>query len=455
MFYNIYMFVLSYIRCKGTTKKSYTQVFRQKKILFAIYLHIPKKSCIFARYFAKMKKCENAKMSKLLIIDDERGIRNTLREILTDEGHDVEVAENGKTGLEMAQKKAYDLIFSDIKMPEMDGMEVLKELSALSHQPSDSYDGSDCPVVMISGHGDIETAVQAIKGGAYDFIEKPIDLNRLLVTTKNALEQKSLKQETTQLRRRVQAQGGVQMIGESPAIARVRDIIDKVAPTEARVMITGPNGSGKEVVARLLHAGSSRASQPMVEVNCAAIPGELIESELFGHMKGSFTGAVKDRAGKFEQADGGTLFLDEIGDMSLAAQTKVLRALQESEITRVGSDKAIKVDVRVIAATNKDLEAEIRQGNFREDLYHRLNVIPIQVPALDDRKEDIPLLVSYFAEQICGEQRIAVKAFDEAAIRALQARSWTGNIRQLRNVVERLIILAGPTITAEDVNLYA
>ncbi|MBR6116137.1 MAG: sigma-54-dependent Fis family transcriptional regulator [Paludibacteraceae bacterium] len=394
-------------------------------------------------------------MSKLLIIDDERGIRNTLREILTDEGHDVEVAENGKTGLEMAQKKAYDLIFSDIKMPEMDGMEVLKELSALSHQLSDSYDGSDCPVVMISGHGDIETAVQAIKGGAYDFIEKPIDLNRLLVTTKNALEQKSLKQETTQLRRRVQAQGGVQMIGESPAIARVRDIIDKVAPTEARVMITGPNGSGKEVVARLLHAGSSRASQPMVEVNCAAIPGELIESELFGHMKGSFTGAVKDRAGKFEQADGGTLFLDEIGDMSLAAQTKVLRALQESEITRVGSDKAIKVDVRVIAATNKNLEAEIRQGNFREDLYHRLNVIPIQVPALDDRKEDIPLLVSYFAEQICGEQRIAVKAFDEAAIRALQARSWTGNIRQLRNVVERLIILAGPTITAEDVNLYA
>ena len=394
-------------------------------------------------------------MSKLLIIDDERGIRNTLREILTDEGHDVEVAENGKTGLEMAQKKAYDLIFSDIKMPEMDGMEVLKELSALSHQPSDSYDGSDCPVVMISGHGDIETAVQAIKGGAYDFIEKPIDLNRLLVTTKNALEQKSLKQETTQLRRRVQAQGGQQMVGESPAIARVRDIIDKVAPTEARVMITGPNGSGKEVVARLLHAGSSRASQPMVEVNCAAIPGELIESELFGHMKGSFTGAVKDRAGKFEQADGGTLFLDEIGDMSLAAQTKVLRALQESEITRVGSDKAIKVDVRVIAATNKNLEAEIRQGNFREDLYHRLNVIPIQVPALDDRKEDIPLLVSYFAEQICGEQRIAVKAFDEAAIRALQARSWTGNIRQLRNVVERLIILAGPTITAEDVNLYA
>ena len=395
-------------------------------------------------------------MAKLLIIDDERGIRNTLREILTDEGHDVEVAENGKTGLEMAQKKAYDLIFSDIKMPEMDGMELLSKIvESRKSKVESGEECNDCPVVMISGHGDIETAVQAIKTGAYDFIEKPIDLNRLLVTTKNALEQKSLKQETTQLRRRVQAQGGQQMVGESPAIARVRDIIDKVAPTEARVMITGPNGSGKEVVARLLHAGSSRASQPMVEVNCAAIPGELIESELFGHMKGSFTGAVKDRAGKFEQADGGTLFLDEIGDMSLAAQTKVLRALQESEITRVGSDKAIKVDVRVIAATNKDLEAEIRQGNFREDLYHRLNVIPIQVPALDDRKEDIPLLVSYFAEQICGEQRIAVKAFDEAAIRALQARSWTGNIRQLRNVVERLIILAGPTITAEDVNLYA
>ena len=392
-------------------------------------------------------------MAKLLIIDDERGIRNTLREILTDEGHEVEVAENGKTGLEMAQKKAYDLIFSDIKMPEMDGMELLAHLKA--NGEGTNGESVECPVVMISGHGDIETAVQAVKTGAYDFIEKPIDLNRLLVATKNALEQKSLKQETRQLRRRVQAQGGLQMVGESPAIARVRDIIDKVAPTEARVMITGPNGSGKEVVARLLHAGSSRAAQPMVEVNCAAIPGELIESELFGHMKGSFTGAVKDRAGKFEQADGGTLFLDEIGDMSLAAQTKVLRALQESEITRVGSDKAIKVDVRVIAATNKDLEEEIRQGNFREDLYHRLNVIPIQVPALDDRKEDIPLLVSYFAEQICGEQRIAVKAFDPAAIEALQARKWTGNIRQLRNVVERLIILAGPTITAADVEAYA
>lgn len=387
-------------------------------------------------------------MSKLLIIDDERAIRNTCGEILRDEGYEVDIAENGKQGLEMARGKAYDLILSDIKMPEMDGMELLAQLKS-------GDDPIDAPVVMISGHGDVKTAVDALKLGAYDFIEKPIDLNRLLVTTKNALEQKSLRQETRQLRRRVQAQGGLRMVGESEAIARVRDIIDKVAPTEARVMITGPNGSGKEVVARLLHAGSARANCPMVEVNCAAIPSELIESELFGHMKGSFTGAVKDRAGKFEQADGGTLFLDEIGDMSLAAQTKVLRALQESEITRVGSDRPIKVNVRVIAATNKDLPAEIEKGTFREDLFHRLNVIPIAVPPLDDRKEDIPLLVSYFAEQICDEQRIAVKPFDEAAILALQSRSWTGNIRQLRNVVERLIILAGPKITKEDVDLYA
>lgn len=387
-------------------------------------------------------------MSKLLIIDDERAIRNTCGEILRDEGYEVDIAENGKQGLEMARGKAYDLILSDIKMPEMDGMELLAQLKS-------GDDPIDAPVVMISGHGDVKTAVDALKLGAYDFIEKPIDLNRLLVTTKNALEQKSLRQETRQLRRRVQAQGGLRMVGESEAIARVRDIIDKVAPTEARVMITGPNGSGKEVVARLLHAGSARANCPMVEVNCAAIPSELIESELFGHMKGSFTGAVKDRAGKFEQADGGTLFLDEIGDMSLAAQTKVLRALQESEITRVGSDRPIKVNVRVIAATNKDLPAEIEKGNFREDLFHRLNVIPIAVPSLDERKEDIPLLVSYFAEQICGEQRIAIKPFEPEAIRSLQSRSWTGNIRQLRNVVERLIILAGPKITKEDVDLYA
>ena len=386
-------------------------------------------------------------MAKLLIIDDERGIRNTLREILADEGHEVDVAENGKQGLEMAQAKSYDLIFSDIKMPEMDGLELLTALKQ-------GEEAVDTPVVMISGHGDVETAVQALKTGAYDFLLKPLDLNRILITTKNALENKSLRQETRQLRKKVAAKG-MQMIGESAAITHVREIIDKVAPTEARVLITGPNGTGKEVVAHLIHENSARANGPMVEVNCAAIPSELIESELFGHMKGSFTGAVKDRAGKFEQADGGTLFLDEIGDMSLAAQTKVLRALQESEITRVGSDKAIKVNVRVLAATNKNLAEEIAKGNFREDLFHRLNVIPIAVPALNDRIEDIPLLVNYFAEQICGEQGIAPKSFEPAAIKSLQSKNWTGNIRQLRNVVERLIILAGSKITAADVDLYA
>ena len=386
-------------------------------------------------------------MSKLLIIDDERGIRNTLREILADEGYDVDVAENGRQGLEMAQAKSYDLIFSDIKMPEMDGLELLAALKS-GEEPIDA------PIVMISGHGDIETAVQALKTGAYDFLLKPLDLNRILITTKNALESKSLKQETKILRKRVAAKGP-QMIGESAAITHVREIINKVAPTEARVLITGPNGTGKEVVAHLLHEQSARANGPMVEVNCAAIPSELIESELFGHMKGSFTGAVKDRAGKFEQADGGTLFLDEIGDMSLAAQTKVLRALQESEITRVGSDKPVKVNVRVLAATNKDLTKEIAEGNFREDLFHRLNVIPIHVPALNDRVEDIPLLVDYFTEKICAEQGIAPKTFTPDAIKALQSKNWTGNIRQLRNVVERLIILAGSQITAADVELYA
>ena len=386
-------------------------------------------------------------MAKLLIIDDERGIRNTLKEILADEGHEVDVAENGKLGLEMAQAKSFDLIFSDIKMPEMDGIEFLTALKS-GDEPLDT------PIVMISGHGDVETAVQALKLGAYDFLLKPLDLNRILITTKNALESKNLKQETKQLRKKVAAKGP-QMIGESAAITRVREIINKVAPTEARVLITGPNGTGKEVVAHLIHENSARANGPMVEVNCAAIPSELIESELFGHMKGSFTGAVKDRAGKFEQADGGTLFLDEIGDMSLAAQTKVLRALQESEITRVGSDKAIKVNVRVLAATNKDLQKEIKEGNFREDLFHRLNVIPIAVPALNDRLEDIPLLVDYFTGQICAEQGIAPKAFDDTAIKALQSKNWTGNIRQLRNVVERLIILAGAKITKEDVDLYA
>ena len=396
-------------------------------------------------------------MAKLLIIDDERGIRNTLREILADEGHEVEVAENGKQGLEMAQAKAYDLIFSDIKMPEMDGMEVLAKIveSRKSKVESEGeFASTETPVVMISGHGDVETAVQALKMGAYDFLLKPLDLNRILITTKNALESKSLKQETKILRKKISSKGP-QMVGESAAIMRVREIINKVAPTEARVLITGPNGTGKEVVAHLIHEQSARAAGPMVEVNCAAIPSELIESELFGHMKGSFTGAVKDRAGKFEQADGGTLFLDEIGDMSLAAQTKVLRALQESEITRVGSDKPVKVNVRVLAATNKDLQKEIEAGNFREDLFHRLNVIPIHVPSLNERLEDIPLLVDYFAAQICAEQGIAVKTFEPEAIKALQARQWTGNIRQLRNVIERLIILAGSQITADDVEAYA
>ncbi len=396
-------------------------------------------------------------MAKILVIDDERAIRNTLKEILGDEGHTVDVAEDGKKGMEKARQGEYDLIFSDVKMPEMDGIEVLTALK----QPAEGETYVDCPVVMISGHGDIETAVEALKKGAYDFIEKPLDLNRLLITIKNALEQKNLrvevgrgKQEISSLRKKV-AQQKNPMVGESSAIEHVRDIINKVAPTEARVMITGANGTGKEVVARLLHEGSSRADKPMVEVNCAAIPSELIESELFGHIKGSFTGAIKDRAGKFEQADGGTLFLDEIGDMSMAAQTKVLRALQENEITRVGSDKPIKVNVRVLAATNKDLPREIAAGRFREDLFHRLNVIPIHVPSLKERISDIPLLVSYFAEQICDEQRIATKTFSDDAIAALQAREWTGNVRELRNVVERLIILAGSTITKEDVELYA
>jgi DNA-binding NtrC family response regulator len=311
----------------------------------------------------------------------------------------------------------------------------------------------EAPIVMISGHGTVETAVEALKNGAFDFIVKPLDLNRLLLTTKHAIEHKSLVQETLVLRKKIISKN--QMIGESPAIEKVRAIVEKVAPTEARVLITGANGTGKEVVAHLIHENSSRAKKVMVEVNCAAIPSELIESELFGHTKGSFTSAIKDRAGKFEQADGGTLFLDEIGDMSLSAQAKVLRALQENEITRVGSDKPIKVNVRVLAATNKDLKHEIAEGRFREDLFHRLNVIPIHVQALDERKEDIPLLVNYFAEKICGEQGWKVKVFDKDAVAALQERSWTGNIRELRNVVERLIILGGDVITESDVASFA
>lgn len=387
-------------------------------------------------------------MAKILIIDDERAIRNTLKEILEFEGYTVEVAENGRAGLDRALTGAYDLIFTDIKMPEMDGMEFMaKYREGMAQQNSE-----EAPVVVITGHGSVDTAVEALKGGAFDFIQKPLDLNRLLLTTKHALEHKSLIQETKVLRKKVGKRN--QMIGESAAIERVRTIINKVAPTEARVLITGSNGTGKEVVAHLIYENSQRAKGPMVEVNCAAIPSELIESELFGHIKGSFTGAVKDRAGKFEQADGGTLFLDEIGDMSLSAQTKVLRALQENEITRVGSDKTIKVNVRVIAATNKDLKAEIEKGNFREDLYHRLNVIPIHVPDLKDRKEDIPLLVNHFVQQICAEQGWKVKSINDEAIQALQQHNWPGNIRELRNVIERLIILSGDTITAEDVNLY-
>jgi len=388
-------------------------------------------------------------MAKILVIDDERAIRNTLKEILEFEGYTVEVAENGQQGLEKALAGVYNLIFTDIKMPEMDGLEFLTAY----HNGVQQVGGEDVPVVMISGHGTVETAVEALKNGAFDFIEKPLDLNRLLLTTKHALDHKSLVQETKVLRKKIGTKN--QMIGESEAIMRVRAIIDKVAPTEARVLITGSNGTGKEVVAHLIHENSARANGPMVEVNCAAIPSELIESELFGHMKGSFTGAVKDRAGKFEQADGGTLFLDEIGDMSLSAQTKVLRALQENEITRVGSDKTIKVNVRVIAATNKDLHKEIEEGHFREDLFHRLNVIPIHVPDLEDRKEDIPLLVNHFTQLICNEQGWKVKTFSDDAVEALKQHHWPGNIRELRNVVERLIILSGDTITAEDVEAYA
>ena len=387
-------------------------------------------------------------MARILVIDDERAIRNTLKEILEFEGYTVEVAENGRIGLERALSNAFDLIFTDIKMPEMDGMEFLQAYrEGMAQQNSE-----EAPVVVITGHGSVDTAVESLKGGAFDFIQKPLDLNRLLVTTKHAIDHKSLVQETKVLRKKVGKRN--QMIGESAAIARVRAIIDKVAPTEARVLITGSNGTGKEVVAHLIHENSQRANAAMVEVNCAAIPSELIESELFGHMKGSFTGAVKDRAGKFEQADGGTLFLDEIGDMSLSAQTKVLRALQENEITRVGSDKTIKVNVRVLAATNKNLKQEIEKGNFREDLFHRLNVIPIQVPDLKDRKEDIPLLVNHFIQLICAEQGWKTKSITEEAIQALQQHHWPGNIRELRNVVERLIILSSDTITAEDVNLY-
>ena len=379
---------------------------------------------------------------KILIIDDERSIRNSLKEILTDEGYETDVAEDGLQGCEMAEKEKYNAIFCDIKMPNMDGIEVLDRL----HES-----GVDAAIIMISGHGDIDTAVECIKKGAFDFIQKPLDLNRILITIKNATEKVSLVKETKILKKKVYGQ---QMIGESPSIQRVREMIERVAPTDARVLITGKNGTGKELVARSLHQKSHRSSMPYIEVNCAAIPSELIESELFGHEKGAFTSAIKQHKGKFEQADGGTLFLDEIGDMSLAAQAKVLRVLQEKKLSRVGSDKDIMVDVRVIAATNKNLKEEIEKGNFREDLYHRLSVIVIQVPPLDERKSDIPLLVDYFIDQICSETAMARREVDPEAMQMLVDKTWTGNIRELRNVVERLLILSGDKITPDDVKAY-
>lgn len=379
---------------------------------------------------------------KILIVDDERAIRNSLKEILSDEGYSVETAENGAVALEMVSKEHYDVIFCDIKMPEMDGIEVLDRLQA---------DGVDSSVIMISGHGDISTAVDCIKKGAFDFIQKPLDLNRILITIKNATDKTALVKETKLLKKKVYGQ---QMVGKSPAIERVREIVSKVAATDARVLIMGQNGTGKELVARSLHEQSERSSMPYIEVNCAAIPSELIESELFGHEKGSFTSAIKQHKGKFEQADGGTLFLDEIGDMSLAAQAKVLRVLQERKLSRVGSDKDIEVDVRVIAATNKNLRDEIAAGRFREDLFHRISVIVINVPSLDERKSDIPILVDYFVDQICSESAMPRKSFSPEAIKLLQEKSWTGNVRELRNVVERLLILGGPVISPEDVKNY-
>lgn len=385
-------------------------------------------------------------MSKILIIEDEAAIRRVLTKILSEESSSylVEEAANGLEGLEKVKVSDYDLILCDIKMPKMDGVEVLDAVKKIK---------PEIPMVMISGHGDMETAIQTMRMGAFDYISKPPDLNRLLNTVRNALDKKQLVVENTILKKMVSQQ--FDMIGRSAPIENIKNIIAKVAPTEARVLITGANGTGKELVARQLHEQSERSSAPLIEVNCAAIPSELIESELFGHVKGAFTSAVRDRAGKFEAADGGTLFLDEIGDMSLSAQAKVLRALQESMITRVGADKDIRVNVRVVAATNKDLKKEIEAGRFREDLYHRLAVILIPVPTLNDRRDDIPLLVSHFAAKIAQEQGNAPKVFTAAAIELLQDYDWTGNIRELRNVVERLIILGGAEISAEDVKLFA
>jgi len=380
---------------------------------------------------------------KVLIVDDERAIRYSLKEILEMEGYQVETAENGREGLLKAGKEKYDAIFCDIKMPEMDGTEMLSKVIE---------EGIESPVVMISGHADITTAVDCIKKGAYDFIEKPLDLNRILITLKNATDKASLVKETKILKKKIY---GREMIGESAPVQHLKEMIAKVAPTQASVLITGPNGSGKELVAQSLYQLGERSMMPFVEVNCAAIPSELIDSELFGHKKGSFTSAIRDHKGKFEQADGGTIFLDEIGDMSLAAQAKVLRVLQEHKLTPVGGDKEISVDVRVIAATNKNLREEIEKGNFREDLYHRLSVIVLKVPALDERKEDIPLLVQHFSESICAESGKPTRAFSKEAVEMLEKRSWPGNIRELRNVVERLLILGGSPVSAQDVKDYA
>lgn len=385
-------------------------------------------------------------MSKILIIDDEQAIRKALREILEYESFTITEAEDGPTALKILEKETFDVIFCDIKMPRMDGMEALSKLKEK---------GVETPVIMITGHGNVETAVEALKKGAYDFIQKPLDLNRILVSVRNASNQQALQKETKTLRKKINKSAGSSIVGESNAIMEIKKMIDTVAPTEARVLITGGNGSGKELVARQLHEKSERAQGPFIEVNCAAIPTELIESELFGHEKGSFTSAIKTRQGKFELADNGTLFLDEIGDMSMAAQAKVLRALQESKITRVGGDKDFKVNVRVFAATNKDLRKEIEAGNFREDLFHRLSVIVMRVPSLSERKEDIPMLAEHFLNLIAEEYGQPKKDITASALKALQELKWTGNVREFRNVMERLVILSGKTIDDKMVKAYA
>lgn len=385
-------------------------------------------------------------MSKILIIDDERSIRRALREILEFENFEVHEAENGKEGWEKIQSTTYDIIFCDIKMPLMDGMEVLDEIQKAK---------IDIPVIMISGHGNIETAVDAIKKGAFDFIEKPLDLNRILVTIRNAKDRLFLVEETKSLKSTVKKFKGSSIIGETEGIVKIKEMIEKVAPSDARVLVTGGNGTGKELVARSLHDNSNRRKMAFVEVNCAAIPSELIESELFGHEKGAFTSAIKDKKGKFELASGGTLFLDEIGDMSASAQAKVLRALQENVIQRVGGERDIKVDCRVVAATNKDLRKEIEEGRFREDLFHRLAVILIHVPSLNDRKDDIPLLAEHFLTMVCAEHGVSRKSFSDSALNQLKVTDWTGNIRELRNIIERLVILCGQEISGEDVKMFA